>query len=472
MELISVVHQRNMIRCIISIVFCSIIWSFEAQIDSCLVIINIVDDAYSEPIPNANAIIVNDDQLNFYSSNPNGIIRLDAQVGQKLKIEISHPIFEKYQGNVLIRPKLKVDTLELSISLHPLRKIDLSEVVVKAPGIPDTVYGSSKLSVADFEILSDGRMVLLAYPKQLKKGSELLLYDGLKVQSSFSVPGEAVELVRDFRGNTHIVCNDNVYGLQVKDQDVETLKIDRAYYMKYIAPIVDTNHTKWYLSNFNKDYPAFNYYAFDQLDSSYSQILHIEDALMMELYRSEYKWVDIRTKLWAKEKEHETGIDAEIWVGANFFTQSIYYKELYAPMFKKNDSLYVFDYYKDKLRTFDLHGTSLDSVSIYHHYQPKNSGWRKQLIQDRGTGQIYALYEKSGFHQLGLVDTKTGQITEKVRLNFKYVDKIAVHDNFVYYIYRPYETAQKKFLYRERLPYDFIKSSVPQGAETLIDTGK
>jgi hypothetical protein len=91
MELISVVHQRNMIRCIISIVFCSIIWSFEAQIDSCLVIINIVDDAYSEPIPNANAIIVNDDQLNFYSSNPNGIIRLYAQVGQKLKIEISHP---------------------------------------------------------------------------------------------------------------------------------------------------------------------------------------------------------------------------------------------------------------------------------------------------------------------------------------------------------------------------------------------
>jgi len=52
------------------------------------------------------------------------------------------------------------------------------------------------------------------------------------------------------------------------------------------------------------------------------------------------------------------------------------------------------------------------------------------------------------------------------------VDKIAVHDNFVYYIYRPYETAQKKFLYRERLPYDFIKLSVPQGAETLIDTGK
>ncbi len=31
---------------------------------------------------------------------------------------------------------------------------------------------------------------------------------------------------------------------------------------------------------------------------------------------------------------------------------------------------------------------------------------------------------------------------------------------------------QKKFLYRERLPYDFCKSAVSQGAKTLIDTGK
>lgn len=36
---------------------------------------------------------------------------------------------------------------------------------------------------------------------------------------------------------------------------------------------------------------------------------------MMELYRSEFKYVDVRTKLWAMDKEHETGIDKEIWVG-------------------------------------------------------------------------------------------------------------------------------------------------------------
>ena len=57
-------------------------------------------------------------------------------------------------------------------------------------------------------------------------------------------------------------------------------------------------------------------------------------------------------------------------------------------------------------------------------------------------------------------------------LNLRYIDKIAIQDNFVYYIYRPFESTQKKFLYKERLPYEFGKAKVPYGKETSIDTGK
>jgi hypothetical protein len=173
---------------------------------------------------------------------------------------------------------------------------------------------------------------------------------------------------------------------------------------------------------------------------------------MMELYRSEYKWVDVRTKLWAKEQEMKTGIDKEIWVGANYFTQSIYYKELYAPMFKKNDSIFVFDYYKDKLFTFNLKGEKVDSVAIFHHYEPKKTGWRRNLIQDKETGKIYAFFEKDGFCSLRLINTKTGLYDSNIVFEHKYIDKIAVSDGMAYYIYRPFESAQKKFLYETKLP--------------------
>jgi hypothetical protein len=443
-----------------------------AQEDSVLVRFEIVDKTYKEGIQNVNATLQINNKTIIRSSNSKGRISVYVPNNAQLNYQLTHPLFESYSGTKKVALKSSADTSFISVEMLSYKGKTLNSVTVKAPGIPDTVFESKRLSVADFELLKNGQMVLLAYPKQLKKGSELLLYNGVEVVNTFSVPGIAEELVRDYRGNPHVLCKDNVYGLYVSNSQIGISTLDKAYYLKYLAPIVDTNYSKMFFSNFSKDYPAFDYFAFDQFDSTYSKIIEIEDELMMELYRSEYKWVDVRTKLWAKNKEYETGIDAEIWVGANYFTQSLYYKELYAPMFVKNDTVFVFDYYKDKLFKFDAAGNRLDSVAIYHHYQPKTTGWKKQLIQDQTTGEVYAVFDIAGFTYLGLVNLQTGEIKEKVKLEFRYIDKIAIQDNFVYYIYRPFESTQKKFLYKERLPYEFGKAKVPYGNETSIDTGK
>jgi len=181
-------------------------------------------------------------------------------------------------------------------------------------------------------------------------------------------------------------------------------------------------------------------------------ILDIQDDLMMELYRSEYKWVDVRTKLWAKNLENQTGIDAEIYVGANVFTQSLYYEPVYAPLFLVQDTLYIFDYPKDMLRVFSIDGKLLRSVPIFHHYHSRQTGFKKNLQQDRKTGQIYTLYEQEGHAYVGLVDLRTGMVTQKVKLAFRYVEKIRIYDNEIYYIYRPFESTQKKFLYKQKWP--------------------
>ena len=448
------------------------VWSSIAQTDSVYVMIEVTDKSYKGEIQNVNGTFTYGAETVYKSSSQKGRFLLRLPNDFTVSYKLSHPLYNSVSGNKRILSREPIDTIKLSVEMMPLKNITLNEVVVKAPGIPDTVFMSKRLSVADFEVQKDGRLVLLTYPKQLKKGSELLLYDGVEVVNAFSVPGTAEQLVRDYRGNAHVVCSDNVYGVHVDRNTVGISTLDKAYFLKYLAPVLDTNKTKLFFSNFSKDYPAFNYFTFDQLDSTYSKIIHIEDELMMELYRAEYKWVDVRTKLWAKNKELETGVDAEIWVGANYFTQSIYYKELYAPLFCKNDTVFVFDYYKDKLFRFDSEGMPIDSLAIYHHYQPKATGWKKELIQDKQTGEIYAVYDRAGYTYLGLVDTNTGEITEKVKLEFRYIDKISVNDNFVYYVYRPFESTQKKFLYKERLPYEFGKAKVPYGTDTSIETGR
>ncbi|MES2589368.1 MAG: hypothetical protein V4622_10330 [Bacteroidota bacterium] len=385
-------------------------------------------------------------------TNKKGEAVLTIDEYEPFTIEILHGFYQSIKQE--IKPEnypLKENPTLLEFELTQKFQ-QLKTVNVTAAGIPQIVYESRQFSVSDFEFLPNGELLLLLYPKTLKKGSELAILSENEIIKSFKVPEKPLELVHDFRGNAQVVCENGVFGIHRTENDLGISTIEKSYFLKYVFPIVDTSYTKYYFSNFNKNYPAFDYKTYDLLDSSYSIITEIKDEFMMELYRSEYKWVDVRTKLWAKNLENETGIDKEIWVGANYFTQSIYYKELYAPMFKKNDSIFVFDYYKDKLFTFNLNGEKVDSIPIYHHYNPKESGWRRKLLQDKETGIIYAFFEKDGICSLRKVNTKTGFLDSEVLFQHKYIDKIAINGNQAYYIYRPFESAQKKFLYQTKLP--------------------
>ena len=443
-------HLNNMIR-VLLVFFAIVCSSMSYGKDSVVVIVEIRSATEDETVQNVVTTIEIGSKSIYRTSSQKGVFSFKAHVGNGITFKLNHTQFESSKVFERISPKCRKDTINYVFKMKTIKTQQLNDIVIPAPGIPMVVYQSPRLHVQDFEIQNNGDILLLAYPRQLKKGSELLLYDGLKVRSKFQVPGLAEEIIRDYRGNPHVVCKDAIYGIHATDEKIEISTVDKQYYLTYLAPIVDTNKTRMYFSNFNPDYPAFEYFAFDQRDSAYKKIMEIEDALMMELYRSEYKWVDVRTKLWAKNKELATGIDAEIWVGANYFTQSLYYKELYAPMFHRNDSLFVFDYYKDKLYTFDERGDALDSVGIYHHYNPKSIGWKKNLMQDRVTGEVYALFDRAGYSYLGWVDTKTGEIKEQVKLAHRYVEKIIISspDSRIEKYITPYKT--KKMFYFSRI---------------------
>lgn len=456
--------MRNLYNIILAFIVLSVIPAWGQ--DSLYVQINVVSKKYNEAIQNVNVTYTIGEDMGYLKTNFVGQCRIRIDRLSSIRLQLSHPQFVSLTDERTISKRVE-DTLRLEYQMEAIKMQDLNEIVVAAPGVPQIVYRSKRLHVEDFEIQKNGDLLLLTYPKRLKKGSELHLFDGQRTLNSFQVPGNAEELVRDYKGNTHVVCKENVFTILPEGEKIGIATVPKGYFLEYIAPIIDTNQSKLYFTTFNPDYPAFEYFSFDQSDSAYRKIMNIEDELMMELYRAEYKWADVRTKLWAKNRELQTGVDAEIWVGANYFTQSIYYKELYAPLFHRNDSLFVFDYYKDKLYTFDVNGNPIDSVAIYHHYNKRRTGWRSKLIQDKITGQIYALYDRAGYTYMGLIDTKSGEITEQVKLEYRYVEKVAVHDNMVYYVYRPFESIQKKYLYREGLPYSFENAKTPDG-----DVGK
>lgn len=373
--------------------------------------------------------------------------------GETIKLKITHGFYDSRSetinpGSLTIRENQSYHIVYLSKG----KTQQLGAVTAYAPGVPQVAYQSKTHSVADFEFLPNGELLLLLYPKTLKKGSELGVLSNNEIVSRFELPEKPIELIRDFRGNPHVVCEKGVYGIFRTAEEVGISNIEKSYFMRYVMPIIDTSLSKLYFSNFNKNYPAFDYKIYDRLDSTYKEIISIQDDVMMEMYRSEYKWVDVRTKLWAMQQELDTGIDKEIWVGSHYFTQSIYYKELYAPMFNVHDTIVVFDYYRDKMLRFDRLGQALDSTPVFHHYQPRQNGWKRKLVQDDVTKKIYAFYQKEGVCSLREVNINTGELGTAIEFRDPYIDTIAVHDQTAFYIYRPFESAQKKFLFQSRLP--------------------
>lgn len=374
----------------------------------------------------------------------------------EFKIQLSHlkdvdVLFAQHENiRYQVTPKdletIKNGRLELNFIMldHVLRE------VIVGTNLPDTFFKSDEYSVADFEVDKNNRVILLTYPKKLMKGSDIkLLNENQEVIDTYHFSGRANELQIDYRKNVHLVTKDHIYLVAINNNKIDLLQENINYYFKFVAPIVDTLDDNIYYSNYSEIYPAFNYFQFNKTDSVYTALLDVVDEPMMEQYRAEFKFSDVRTRLWAANKEIESGIDKEIWVGAAIFSNSIYYEPLYAPLFINKDSILVFDHYKKLLFKYSSDLSFADSLPISYHENERKTGWEQPLIQDKETGRVYVLFERDGYSYLSLVDLATGKIRYSRKLHFKYIEKLKIIDNQIFYIYRPFESIQKKYIYRE-----------------------
>jgi hypothetical protein len=373
----------------------------------------------------------------------------------KLRLSVYDDSYKKIDSIIVVEDFLKSRKKRLQITIPIFYEGQVVDgVEVTALYKPEVIFGSDSLHVEDFEVLDDNKLIILTYPKKLVKGSRLVYLVNNEVMFEYIVPSSivAVELTRDYRGNTYLKAKENLYHILLDARGFALNLVDQEYYSKYISPVHDTLDNHVYISNYSEWYPAFEYYGVDVTDTNFQEITKIEDELMMELYRAEYKWADVRTKLWAWDMESETGIDREIWVGANYFTRSIYYEPLYAPIFLKTDSVIVFDFYKDAIFIYDgdtYHG--VDTIPIGFHHLSKRTGWKKRMLQDPISSSIYNMYDDAGYFSLREITISNGGEGRKIPLNYRYCEKISVYNGYVYYTYRPFESIQKKFLYREKL---------------------
>jgi hypothetical protein len=316
----------------------------------------------------------------------------------------------------------------------------------------DTVFGNAKVSVQDFVLLPNNRLLLLVYEKTFEKGSQLWLTDEHQQKiASFEIPYTSDRLFTDYAKNNYLIAKEGIFLINLRNEDINLSAVSKDDFYGFHNRILDTIGNNYYYSDYNTLYPAVNFYCTYRTDTTQHLLREVKDDFMMELYRAQYKYVSGRDKLWAYRKEQETGIDKEIWIGAQSFTQDLLYKPVYAPFFIIRDTVHIFDQYKSYLYRYNSNHEVMDSVFINYYLSNKGEKWEQPLLQDGNTETIYALFDRAGYNYIRQLNTQTGMLTASIKLSNRFVSNIRIENGYIFYIYRPYESQQKKFLYKEKL---------------------
>lgn len=396
------------------------------------------------------SVVVKIQNTNYNTySNRKGMFELIIPFQKKTTINFSLLGYQK-QSKIIVLNQYQ-DSLRVNIELIK-SFISIEEVNIYANKKPDTLVGSPKFSIYDFDFYED-KFILLTSAKGMDK-AELKLADvNGKIITSYPVPkdaGEAKELYHDYMGYTNLICENYVYRINFYIERFVLIPLNPKDVDEYIKPIIDTVDGKIIFTDYWKLYPAFNYYSYNETDSSKHHLISIENKELMHAYNFEYYNLKPREKLEARRLAEEYNTDKRIIASLmSGFTKSLFYEPPFAPLYIINDTISVFDHYKDYLFHLNSKGQFIDSVKISYNH-PKNwQEWKHQMLKDELENKVYAVYAKSGRKYIKQICYRTGKELGRYNLQFHSADKLKIRDGYAYYIYRPFESTQEKYFYRE-----------------------
>ncbi len=348
-------------------------------------------------------------------------------------------------------PTVGTDTLYFDVELI-YKSTELPSVTVSAESKPDTVHGTQEYNIADFGFLPNNDLALLTYTKNLKKDAQIARLSDLS-SSRTNLPPNPQEIYTDYKSRLYLLYENEVLALFDNGKKFDTLLLSMADFTERINPIIDSVGQKLIYSDYKWFYPKFNYFLFDRTTEKSASFTTVTNDELLELYRSEYKYLPPRKRLEAAQMEYETGIDREDYAALlSDFPNSMYYEPLYAPALTVFDTIMVFDHYGNTLTKYNQRGDQLEKLPIYYHTQTEDgSKWKKRLIQDVDTREVYGMFMAKGSYYLRKIDLASGQLKGNFKLTHRYVENIQIRDGWVYYLYRPFGSIQNVYLYKEEI---------------------
>ncbi len=384
-------------------------------------------------------------------------LRWDARSDVRLRFEhISYRSLE-------VRSK-DLEELDGARIVHLVPKDYQLGAVTVGRAVPEVVFERPDLHAADLLINDEGLWVLAyEHPRMLRTQADaskeilrdvrlVLLDTSFNELASYPVPEDVFGLRHDLRNDVVIEGTRHAFSVGRAGDELVLRPFGLDELRKAVLPWTDSI-PGWVLgSNAVPDYPALDHLAFDPERDTTRRIGSVVDTFMMDLFRSEYKYMKGPDKVAAMNLAAQLGMDKEVVAGyMSGFRHNIWYRPVYAPLFVVGDTLLVFDHERWRLRKFTRSLSAAGEIALPYQAKAEGRFWSGELVQDRMTQRIYAMFQRNGIKWLRSIDPVFGALGDPFRLANSYPERVQVQAGKVYYIWRPYGALQKRTIYRERI---------------------
>lgn len=329
---------------------------------------------------------------------------------------------------------------------------------------PAVVFGSEVWNVGDFVWDDNNDLLLMIYESEERwkrqEDAKRTLYNGAKIlrvkedtlshQKEFRmypVPGLVEGFYDQFPGEVILKGHQQYFMLR----DDQLFIVPDSVMKRDIIPVVDTlDNASFLMSDFQPSFPAFDYYIAS--DKGWRSIHHLEDEKEMELFRSEFKYLGPKEKVEAYQFQLDNGVDKEIIAAyMRGFPQSHYHTVLNAPLLLLGDTIVILDHVHSKAFRYSKSGMPIDAKEIAYHELKGFGNWMGKIWRDAINSKIYTGYLKGGRVTLFEIDLNNGDQRAVQVLTHSYIERIRIKDHQIFYIYRPFESSQKRYLYSEKI---------------------
>lgn len=413
----------------------------------------VVDSKTKKPLEFVN--IYSEDKTNSQLSNKKGEFVIYKESDIKTYVFNKTGYTTKYIAKSTI---LTIDTVFLVE-----QPVQLNEVEITVKKLEEVVK-DKRFYVDDYLVLPNFDFLILTYKINIK-GFEVSYYKKDKgITCTRKFRNEINQhLFKDCFDNFHLVTN--VCSRQFyfpSDSTFDFLpSVRKTYFDSTLSKVVLRVDSQFIYKNENPPSTHKGTYFNTTFHSPYLTYLSLFRKQRTELYTAVYN-KEMREMIQSELEDSRRNQQAieEGKINSNSYSQSAQSREasnsffietaigpIYAPIYKKNDTLIILNFQEDKIVFLDRSGVLLKMINIekfprYHQFQ---------AYYDEKAQKFYVTVQDNNMHYIKRLNIYTGKFDRTEQLERPFPKNIQIINNRMYFLVKEHEWDDTSYIYLQNL---------------------